>query len=282
MPPSFTDQTEAVLNSVILTDLDDPVDHIVPLSIESRVHNAASAAYENDPKIEYPDKLNETNTTISLTIHENRKEIDEYSSEEKKEDFDTSSPTPILSASTPDSLPTTFNTKSEKGLTTKPSRKKGSTVQFSTIKIREYDRIIGDNPACSSGPPMTFDWSYTQKPPISVNEYETSRQPRRRKKRQHLYLAFTTRRNIMGLHFGATEEEMDKAEKKIKVIRKGRLKSKKDGIIVEKTRWVGESIRGLLLFPFRRRLSYSTKSGIDPKSDSCREGQLRSILISSY
>jgi len=38
-------------------------------------------------------------------------------------------------------------------------------VRFSTITIREYPRILDDNPACSSGPAFSIDWCYYQHPP---------------------------------------------------------------------------------------------------------------------
>lgn len=133
---------------------------------------------------------------------------------------------------------------------TKPRRK--TTIQFSTVDIRTYDRIIGDNPACKSGPPITFDWNYVQKEPMDINEFEDTRLPRRTRK--HLSLNFTTRRNIMALHFGASREEMDIAEKKVKSIRKQRKKSKKDGVLVQKTLLAAESAKSVFTSPFRRKL----------------------------
>lgn len=42
----------------------------------------------------------------------------------------------------------------KKGLAKNPSRPSG--IQFHEIRIREYARAIGDNPSCSSGPPVRF------------------------------------------------------------------------------------------------------------------------------
>jgi len=56
--------------------------------------------------------------------------------------------------------------------------KKG--VQFQNIEIREYYWCIGDNPACSEGPPIQLSWKY--KPRVrtyTVDDYETRRRPRR-------------------------------------------------------------------------------------------------------
>lgn len=53
-------------------------------------------------------------------------------------------------------------------------------VTFTKIFIREYPRIVGDNPACSSGAPISIGWSYNTKDVISVNEYEQHREGVRR------------------------------------------------------------------------------------------------------
>jgi hypothetical protein len=61
---------------------------------------------------------------------------------------------------------TTANTKPNKSCmkvltqdeSLKPSRRKKTTdekqVSWDTIEIREYKRTVGDNPSCSSGPPL--------------------------------------------------------------------------------------------------------------------------------
>mmetsp|Transcript_4247 Transcript_4247/g.6086 ORF Transcript_4247/g.6086 Transcript_4247/m.6086 type:complete len:490 (-) Transcript_4247:21-1490(-) len=33
-------------------------------------------------------------------------------------------------------------------------------VKFGTIQIREYERTVGDNPSCNSGPPLTIGWKF--------------------------------------------------------------------------------------------------------------------------
>ena len=52
------------------------------------------------------------------------------------------------------------------------------SVHFGTITVREYDQIIGDNPACSSGPSLAIDWQYREYDPIPVDDFESGR-PRR-------------------------------------------------------------------------------------------------------
>jgi hypothetical protein len=53
------------------------------------------------------------------------------------------------------------------------------SIRFDTIEIREYARTVGDNPSCSSGPPLTIDWIYDTSLIIPVKEFEENRPPRR-------------------------------------------------------------------------------------------------------
>ena len=55
------------------------------------------------------------------------------------------------------------------------TKKKSVTkVTFSTIEIRGYNMVLGDNPSCSRGPPIQLGWSYHVELPstTSVDEYE--------------------------------------------------------------------------------------------------------------
>jgi hypothetical protein len=52
-------------------------------------------------------------------------------------------------------------------------------VRFGSVLRRDYDIILGDNPSCLSGVPLTISWDYTEYQPLDVDEYEFSRPPRR-------------------------------------------------------------------------------------------------------
>jgi hypothetical protein len=56
------------------------------------------------------------------------------------------------------------------------------SVVFDRIKIREYERTLGDNPSCTSGPPISLGWTYLHSCDYPIDEYE--RNKTRRSKRE--------------------------------------------------------------------------------------------------
>ena len=57
-----------------------------------------------------------------------------------------------------------------------PSDKvEGRTVSFSTLAMREYPIMVGDNPAVMLGAPLTIDWTYGGEITCSVDDYEKTR-----------------------------------------------------------------------------------------------------------
>mmetsp|Transcript_41121 Transcript_41121/g.99090 ORF Transcript_41121/g.99090 Transcript_41121/m.99090 type:complete len:288 (+) Transcript_41121:111-974(+) len=52
-------------------------------------------------------------------------------------------------------------------------------ITFGNIGIREYGRTLGDNPSCSSGPPVSISWEYKPLREVPVETYEESRPSRR-------------------------------------------------------------------------------------------------------
>jgi len=56
-----------------------------------------------------------------------------------------------------------------------------SCVSFDSVTFREYDITIGDNPACSSGAPISIDWEYSKETTFPLDEYEATKPPPREK-----------------------------------------------------------------------------------------------------
>lgn len=49
------------------------------------------------------------------------------------------------------------------------------TVNFSTVHVRYYERILGDNPSCTNGPPLGIGWNFIEKGKKKVDDWEMER-----------------------------------------------------------------------------------------------------------
>mmetsp|Transcript_54424 Transcript_54424/g.80789 ORF Transcript_54424/g.80789 Transcript_54424/m.80789 type:complete len:163 (-) Transcript_54424:651-1139(-) len=65
------------------------------------------------------------------------------------------------------------------GTTDQQQQKKtrNTHVSFSNIEIREFTLIIGDNPSCRTGLPLSLGWEHTKTRVVPVDDYD--RKPRR-------------------------------------------------------------------------------------------------------
>jgi hypothetical protein len=59
------------------------------------------------------------------------------------------------------------------------SKKKKRNVTFGRIHIREYERVLGDNPSCSIGPPISLGWMHWDLHDSTLDAYETSQKSQR-------------------------------------------------------------------------------------------------------
>eukprot|EP00522_Entomoneis_paludosa_P005688 CAMPEP_0172455970 /NCGR_PEP_ID=MMETSP1065-20121228/13452_1 /TAXON_ID=265537 /ORGANISM="Amphiprora paludosa, Strain CCMP125" /LENGTH=185 /DNA_ID=CAMNT_0013208541 /DNA_START=66 /DNA_END=623 /DNA_ORIENTATION=+ len=100
-----------------------------------------------------------------------------------------------------------------------------SKVSFGFVHIREFNRIVGDHPDTSAGPPITFDWQHTEREPVELTTYEENRP----KKRIYLRLSSITRKNMLKNVFGIDEKEIAASEKEVQKIRKQRESTFKQG-----------------------------------------------------
>lgn len=103
------------------------------------------------------------------------------------------------------------------------------SVNWGSVQIREYNRIVGDHPETLVGPPLTLDWHYIERQPISLDEYEEQRPEK--KVFFRLRLSSVTRKNLLKNEFGISDEEIAAAEKEIQLTRKQREASSKQGKI---------------------------------------------------
>ncbi|KAL7533541.1 hypothetical protein ACHAXR_005303 [Thalassiosira sp. AJA248-18] len=102
------------------------------------------------------------------------------------------------------------------------SAKMSRNVSFHSVDVREYDRTVGDNPSCRSGPPMSLDWSYSKKYEKNINEYELERSSDRVSSIKKLHMNKYKRRNVLAFHWGHSEDEMKAARRSTKKIQRRR------------------------------------------------------------
>lgn len=97
-------------------------------------------------------------------------------------------------------------------------------VRFKTIEVREYERIVGDNPSCSKGPPISIGWEYTLRPHYPINDYEhLVRGPRRTKKEFHL--SADRRTHLLVNEWNCSEDDIRKARREATYIQYCRAKT---------------------------------------------------------
>lgn len=106
-----------------------------------------------------------------------------------------------------------------------------SSVQFSTVGIRKYDRTIGDHPSCTKGPALSLDWNYSEEPDVPIDTFEDVRAPTR-SPRGHVFkkMAFQ-RQRILFVDFGLSAEESDlldlSEEKEVRKQKEYRIRDKR-------------------------------------------------------
>jgi hypothetical protein len=119
-------------------------------------------------------------------------------------------------------------------------RRRAIGVIFHEVLIRNYEQTIGDNPSVSYGPPISLDWDYEEAVPISLDEYEKNRGPRRNTRQ--MMLNYYNRKNLLTWRCGATEEQMKAAEQESNKI-KGQRSMTKAFLPAQKFEEVFQSLR---------------------------------------
>lgn len=90
---------------------------------------------------------------------------------------------------------------------TKSSKQERKTVSFQSLEIRTFHRVLGDHPCCNTGLPITFGWNPVEESKIHLEEYETSRSPRR--SRHALRMNDEVRRNMLTQDENESNDESD-------------------------------------------------------------------------
>ena len=93
-----------------------------------------------------------------------------------------------------------------------PPNSKGQSVSFHTVIIREYGRCVGDNPAVSSGPPISLGWDYLPNREVPVDLYESDIRPSGPRTRKDFFLTPQKRFHILLDEWGFCVQEICRAK----------------------------------------------------------------------
>lgn len=97
-------------------------------------------------------------------------------------------------------------------------------VQFKHVTIREYTQVIGDNPSCSIGAPVSLGWDYIMMiDKYNLNDYEDYRFGSRRTRPQMLMPLRVRVERLMD--FGFSHEMIEQASRDVEVIRMQRYQT---------------------------------------------------------
>lgn len=114
--------------------------------------------------------------------------------------------------------------------TSTSSSRSSLSVTFSNVEIREYDIVLGDNPSCSCGPPLSLGWRFDEHKfnEIPLEDFEQSRISHRRS-RLEMKMPSCLRYEI--LKYGNfSRREIAEVQFECNEIRKQRCKSMKAAI----------------------------------------------------
>jgi len=121
------------------------------------------------------------------------------------------------------SLPSMLQSKDRNKLQNSDRNKLPNKVSFRNIYIREYEQTAGDNPACSSGPPICLDWDYQQELEFLLDEYEWNRGPRRLK--NSMRMCAEIREETLRDVWGVSPRVIRHAKGKVREIQQQRLET---------------------------------------------------------
>lgn len=93
-------------------------------------------------------------------------------------------------------------------------------VVFHNVEIREYERVVSDHPAVTSGPAVGIGWSYEKYPTLQFDDYENNHPPRR--KAEQLKMPSEARYAVLKEHCGETKKSLQKTTRDIEIAKRQR------------------------------------------------------------
>jgi hypothetical protein len=136
-------------------------------------------------------------------------------------------------------------------------RKQKSRVMFSIVEIREYSRIMGDNPSCSGGAPISLDWDHNHSFSLDLDVYEGKKN---RRSFDELRIPRQTRHDILLEECGYSMSTIMKVALEVKAVRDQRAKTSQEVKRLLKTKDAISSITRCLAQPWTIMLCREKKS----------------------
>ena len=98
-----------------------------------------------------------------------------------------------------------------------------SSIKFSSVEIREYPRIVGDNPSCASGAPISIDWCHYPQQYYDFEDFEDGRPESR--SRSEMKIPSRIRHRMLQSDWGCSMQSIMAAAKEAKEIQESRNKT---------------------------------------------------------
>mmetsp|Transcript_17104 Transcript_17104/g.25780 ORF Transcript_17104/g.25780 Transcript_17104/m.25780 type:complete len:168 (+) Transcript_17104:269-772(+) len=123
----------------------------------------------------------------------------------------------------------------------RPGSPKG--VRFNCVEVREYPRILGDNPSVSAGPPITLDWKHDQRGSLSLplDDWEKARENDRRTKQEIRVPDFVREEWLIDAGFSGFD--LQRTVKDIEEAKKARMSSITKSDFRDKTDVIAENVK---------------------------------------
>ena len=144
---------------------------------------------------------------------------------------------------------------------------KDTVVNFGSVQIREFDRIVGDHPDVGLGPPLSIGWKYLEKEAVDLDTYEQQKQNEQDQKIQDAKnrggwaplpglrkLSSGKRRDILRIDFDISQLEIEKAEAEVEKTKKQREQTNKQKKVFMRTEEIFQSAQRKLKRTFSRDL----------------------------
>lgn len=110
------------------------------------------------------------------------------------------------------------------------------TVSWNAVEVHFHGVRLGDNPACSRGPPVCIEWNAFESLALDLEEYEETK-PETRSKHQMLLPAMV--REDWLRNAGYSRGEIKEQLKEVLKIKESRHRSSSDGKLKEKLKGLG-------------------------------------------